>query len=184
MLGIWPAILVAGVPFAVLQFLVSNLHGPWLVDVVASIASMAALVLFLRVWRPRDGWDPGGRIGTRMDEGAAMPPRAEVIRAWIPWIILSVLVFVWGLPHVKGALDAWTTVRASRSRAAQPRAARAARRARARARDRRLRAVVAVRHRHRHPRRGDRRRAGDGVLAAQIWRARTGARYAWCARRC
>jgi len=37
----------AGVPFAALQFLMSNLHGPWLVDVVASIASMASLVLFL-----------------------------------------------------------------------------------------------------------------------------------------
>ena len=111
MAGIWPAILVAGVPFAVLQFLVSNLHGPWLVDVVASIASMAALVLFLRVWRPRDGWHPGARIGIRNDEGAVMPPRADVLRAWVPWVILSVLVFVWGLPPVKGALDAWTTGR-------------------------------------------------------------------------
>ena len=111
MAGIWPAILVAGVPFAVLQFLVSNLHGPWLVDVVASIASMAALVLFLRVWRPRDGWHPGARIGIRTDEGAVMPPRADVLRAWVPWVILSVLVFVWGLPPVKGALDAWTTGR-------------------------------------------------------------------------
>src|ERR687897_868178 len=76
MLGIWPAILMAGVPFAALQFLVSNLHGPWLVDVVASIASMAALVLFLRVWRPRDGWDPDGRIGTPLDKGAIMPHRS------------------------------------------------------------------------------------------------------------
>ncbi|MBA2353360.1 MAG: L-lactate permease [Acidobacteria bacterium] len=111
MVGIWPAILVAGVPFAGLQFLVSNLHGPWLVDVVASIASMAALVLFLRVWHPRDGWDPGARLGARVDEGAAMPPQSEIVRAWVPWIILSVVVFAWGLPPVKGALDAWTTGR-------------------------------------------------------------------------
>jgi lactate permease len=111
MAAIWPAILVTGLPFAILQFLVSNLHGPWLVDVVAAIASMAALVLFLRVWHPRDGWDPGARIGTRTDDGAIMPARAEVVRAWMPWIILSVLVFAWGLPPVKSALDAWTTVR-------------------------------------------------------------------------
>jgi lactate permease len=111
MVGIWPAILMAGVPFAALQFLVSNLHGPWLVDVVASIASMVALVLFLRVWHPGDGWEPGSRIGVRLDEGAAVPPRPEVIRAWIPWIILSVVVFAWGLPYIKGGLDAWTTVR-------------------------------------------------------------------------
>jgi lactate permease len=108
MVGVWPAILVAGVPFALLQFLVSNLHGPWLVDVVASIASMAALVLFLRRWRPVDRWDPGPRIGTRTDEGLPPPSRTDVFRAWVPWLILSALVFVWGLPQVKAALDAWT----------------------------------------------------------------------------
>jgi len=111
MVGIWPAILVAGVPFALLQFLVSNFHGPWLVDVVASIAALASLVLFLRVWHPRDGWDPGGRISDRVDAAAVMPPRADVVRAWVPWVILSVVVFVWGLPFVKGAFDTWTTGR-------------------------------------------------------------------------
>jgi lactate permease len=111
MVGVWPAVLVAGVPFALLQFLVSNLHGPWLVDVVASITSMVSLVLFLRVWRPRDGWHPGSRIGLRTDDSVVLPPRTEVVRAWLPWTILSVLVFVWGLPPVKGGLDAWTTGR-------------------------------------------------------------------------
>ena len=80
MVGVWPAILVAGVPFAVLQFLISNLHGPWLVDVVASIGSMAALVLFLRLWRPRDGWAPGDRVGSPADR-ATPPERRDVIRA-------------------------------------------------------------------------------------------------------
>src|SRR5690606_25299959 len=51
---IWPAILVAGVSFAVPQYLVSNLHGPWLVDIVAAMISMASLALFLRVWRPAE----------------------------------------------------------------------------------------------------------------------------------
>src|SRR6478736_3766925 len=52
MMEVWPAILVAGVAFAVPQFLVSNYHGPWLVDVVAAIVSMISLALFLRVWHP------------------------------------------------------------------------------------------------------------------------------------
>jgi lactate permease len=52
MLEIWPAILVAGVSFAVPQFLVSNFHGPMLVDVIAALISMACLTLFLRVWKP------------------------------------------------------------------------------------------------------------------------------------
>lgn len=53
MLQIWPAILVAGVSFAIPQYLVSNFHGPWLVDVVAAIVSMVCLALFLRVWHPK-----------------------------------------------------------------------------------------------------------------------------------
>src|SRR3982750_1237036 len=48
---LWPALLVAGVSFAVPQFLVSNFHGPWLVDIVAAVCSMVCLTLFLRVWK-------------------------------------------------------------------------------------------------------------------------------------
>jgi lactate permease len=56
MLEIWPAILVAGVCFAIPQFLVSNFHGPWLVDVIASLVSIAALALFLKFWQPKKIW--------------------------------------------------------------------------------------------------------------------------------
>src|SRR5215831_2721114 len=56
MIEIWPAILVAGVAFAVPQFLVSNFHGPWLVDVVAAVTSIAALSLFLKLWQPKRIW--------------------------------------------------------------------------------------------------------------------------------
>src|ERR1043165_513469 len=53
MLGVWPAALVAGVCFAVPQFIVSNYHGPWLVDIVASLCSMAGLVVLLKFWQPK-----------------------------------------------------------------------------------------------------------------------------------
>src|SRR5438132_9536334 len=56
MLEIWPAILVAGVFFAVPQFLISNFHGPWLVDVVAAIISLATLALFMKLWHPQHIW--------------------------------------------------------------------------------------------------------------------------------
>jgi lactate permease len=53
MLGVWPVALTAGVAFAIPQFLVSNFHGPWLVDIVASLASIGAVVVLLRFWRPK-----------------------------------------------------------------------------------------------------------------------------------
>jgi hypothetical protein len=56
MLAIWPAILVAGVSFAVPQFLVSNFHGPWLVDVIAALVSMGCLTAFLKIWQPKEIW--------------------------------------------------------------------------------------------------------------------------------
>src|ERR1700737_2335856 len=56
MMEIWPAILVTGVSFAVPQFLISNFVNPWIVDIRASLISMACLVLFLRVWAPQKLW--------------------------------------------------------------------------------------------------------------------------------
>lgn len=105
MLEIWPAILVAGVAFAVPQFLVSNYHGPWLVDVIASVTSMSALALFLRVWHPARIMRHDGAAGPNSEAAADAVPRSATLRAWVPWIILSVLVFIWGLPSVKAWLD-------------------------------------------------------------------------------
>jgi lactate permease len=103
-LAIWPAILVAGVSFAIPQYLVSNYHGPWLVDVVAAVASMGALTVFLRVWRVRDEWVSPGRETNPRGQAESFT-RAQVVRAWVPWLILSVLVFLWGLPQAKALLD-------------------------------------------------------------------------------
>jgi lactate permease len=102
MAGVWPACLVAGVAFAIPQFLVSNYHGPWLVDVVAALVSIGCTALLLRVWQPRTIWrfadDP---VDTHPDR-----PRGRVaFMAFVPWLVLSIFVFVWGLPQVKAALD-------------------------------------------------------------------------------
>jgi lactate permease len=100
MMGVWPVALTAGVAFAIPQFLVSNYHGPWLVDIVASICSMAAVVGLLKVWQPARAW----KSPDRDDAAASAMPnytKVQIRRAWVPWILLSVLVFVWGLPQVK-----------------------------------------------------------------------------------
>ncbi|MGA2431233.1 MAG: L-lactate permease [Candidatus Acidiferrum sp.] len=105
MIEVWPAVLVAGVFFAVPQFLVSNLHGPWLVDVIASVCSMAAVTTLLLVWHPRRIWGLEGHETDRAARGKHGYRTGEVVKAWIPWAILSVLVFVWGLPSTKAFLD-------------------------------------------------------------------------------
>jgi lactate permease len=104
MLEIWPAVLVAGAFFAIPQFLMSNFHGPWLVDVVASVVSMLAVVVFLRKWQPKHirGFE---HEGDREARGSHGHTRSLVARAWAPWLILSIIVFVWGLPSVKMSLD-------------------------------------------------------------------------------
>jgi len=105
MLEVWPALLVAGVFFAVPQFLVSNFHGPWLVGIVASISSMAGLVAFLLAWKPRHIWGMNGREPGKAARAEKTHLRSEVLRAWMPWAILSLVVFLWGIPAVKAFLD-------------------------------------------------------------------------------
>jgi len=92
---------------------VSNYHGPWLVDVIAAICSMGALALFLKVWHPKTIWTSATREGETMSHAEAQAQavhhgftRAQVMKAWTPWAILSVLVFLWGLPQVKTLLNA------------------------------------------------------------------------------
>ena len=115
MLGVWPAVLVAGAFFAIPQFLVSNFHGPWLVDVVAAIVSMAALITFLRVWRPKRVLSLAAISGGSGPAAVAEAPQryttGQIVRAWVPWVILSVLVFLWGLPQMKVFLDGISVVK-------------------------------------------------------------------------
>ena len=117
MLDVWPAIVVAGVGFAVPQFLVSNYHGPWLVDVVAAVTSLGLVAAFLRVWHPRRVWTSADASSPHAVDDAARPAarpamdRGLVLRAWTPWLILSVLVFAWGLPSTKAWLDGLSVFR-------------------------------------------------------------------------
>src|ERR1700728_1169075 len=94
---IWPAIAVAGVTFAIPQYVVSNYHGPWLTDIIAALCSMACLILFLKIWQPKQVWGhDGSQDALRAARGAHGHSRDEVIRAWLPWLILSIMVFCWG----------------------------------------------------------------------------------------
>jgi lactate permease len=113
-LGVWPAVLVCGGSFAAVQFLVSNYHGPWLVDVVAGIVSLISLAVLLRFWRPATVWrfpHESSESGTGGSSPSPSPaPEAalrtrEVVWAWMPWVLLTLFVFAWGLPQVKSVLN-------------------------------------------------------------------------------
>jgi lactate permease len=100
MVEVWPACLVAGLAFAVPQFLMSNFHGPSLVDIVAAISCIVALYAFLKVWQPKAIW--------RFPEERDLPhvqhkshSFGDAFMAWMPWLVLSVLVFIWGYGPVK-----------------------------------------------------------------------------------
>ena len=117
MLAIWPAILVAGLAFAIPQFLISNFHGPWLVDVGAAVCSMVCLTIFLRLWQPKEIWtSASGSFDASdapptSDGGGHGYSRKEVMNAWTPWLILSVIVLLWGIPEWKKYLDSISLIK-------------------------------------------------------------------------
>ncbi len=109
--GSWPAILVCGGSFAAIQLATSNLHGPALVNVFGGIGSLLAMTLLLRFWQPAEVWRFSGESPVAMlsDE---LPLRAgQIAYAWVPWILLTVIVFAWGWPSWKTRLDATSAIR-------------------------------------------------------------------------
>lgn len=108
----WPVLLVAGASFAIPQALLSNYQGPYLVDVVAGAASLVITTAFVRL-RTNEG--PSSRASTASDMSSGTSDatvgidyrhgEASSLRPWVPWLLLCVLVFVWGLVPVKKLLN-------------------------------------------------------------------------------
>src|SRR6266576_341784 len=112
MKDVWPAILVTGISFAVPQFVISNYINPWIVDIGASLISMGCLILFLRVWQPRELWlSPAlrGRGESAATMAAPKPmdtaslTQGELWSALMPWIIVCIVMLMWG----NGAFKTW-----------------------------------------------------------------------------
>jgi len=124
---VWPACLVAGLSFAIPQYYISNHFGPSLVDIGAALVSIGCTYLLLRVWQPKTLWrfpdereadaargmvhgvEPRSLGAAAASPGSTpaahhRPTFGEAVLAWSPWIILSIFVFVWGLPDVKAWL--------------------------------------------------------------------------------
>jgi lactate permease len=117
MIQVWPAVLVCGVSFAIPQFLISNYVNPWIVDIGASLISMACLIGFLKVWHPAEIWTSPA-LRTRDESAATMPPppprrpqptTREVWFGLTPWIIVCVLLLIWGTDLFKKSVNAFAT---------------------------------------------------------------------------
>jgi lactate permease len=105
--GCWPAVLVCGGSFAAIQFCVANFYGPALVDVFGGIGSMTATALFLHFWQPKNVWRfPEERNGELhpSTENTKITNR-QVTYAWMPWVLLSATIFLWGVPAWKTFLN-------------------------------------------------------------------------------
>src|SRR6266404_1386675 len=112
MKDVWPAILVTGLSFAIPQFVISNYINPWIVDIGASLVSMGCLILFLKVWQPRELWlSPALRGNDESASTMAAPKpldktpltQGQIWSALLPWIIVCVVMLIWG----NGAFKTW-----------------------------------------------------------------------------
>lgn len=109
---VWPACLVCGGTFGIAQFAVSNYHGPWLVDIIAAVISMVALVALLCMWKPkaapanetRATATPSLELPSASPTPAAAAARGSRFRPWLPWILLAALVALWKVKPVENWL--------------------------------------------------------------------------------
>jgi lactate permease len=112
MKDVWPAILVTGVSFAIPQFVISNYINPWIVDIGASLISMGCLILFLKVWQPKQLWLSPALRGNDESAATMATPKpmdetpltqSELWSALLPWIIVCIVMLIWG----NGAFKTW-----------------------------------------------------------------------------
>jgi len=119
MIQVWPAILVTGVSFAIPQFLISNFINPWIVDIGASLVSMACLILFLKVWHPKEIWTSPALRGHDVSAAEmkpiavaaskAQPTTEQVWLSLMPWIIVCAVLLVWGTGWFKSIVNPFAT---------------------------------------------------------------------------
>jgi len=98
-----PAILISGGTFALVQFLVSNFIGPELPNILSALSSIIVLAVFLRFWKPKNAYyfDDEKQAGKNTQKYTG----SQILKAWSPYIILTTLVTLWGIPQIKTVLN-------------------------------------------------------------------------------
>ncbi len=105
MLEVWPVVVVSGVAFAGTQFVVSNLLGPELADLLAALIAVVAVIGLLSFWRPSTEWHFENEPSADERESYDTPPLGRTIYAWSPFIIIVALFLVVQVPPIKAAVS-------------------------------------------------------------------------------
>ncbi|MCW3111815.1 MAG: lactate permease [Segetibacter sp.] len=101
---ILPAILVSGISFAFIQWFSSNYLGPALPDVIAGIGSILALIIFLKFWKAPTTWRFPNEAAPTLNLDAHYTT-GQIVRAWSPFILLTVMIIAWGMQPVKDVFN-------------------------------------------------------------------------------
>ncbi len=104
---VFPAIIVTGVSFAVTQFLTSNFMGPELPDIISALVSMIALAIFLKFWKPKNTFHfkTESEVAATAQVEEKKYTGGQIFKAWSPFLVLTAIISLWGIPTVKIALQ-------------------------------------------------------------------------------
>lgn len=110
---VWPAALTAGLSFSLTQFLVSNFIGPQLTDVLSALVSLVSLVILMRVWKPKTIFRFDHEMQTAATLEVTKTPLKtnssnKILRAWSPFILLTLMIILWTIPSFKAILSHYT----------------------------------------------------------------------------
>lgn len=111
MVEVWPAILVTGLTFSLAQLLLAFASGPWLVAIVSATSTIVVFIVFRHYWHPKR------TIGVHREDITSNARQTQahttttIFEAWLPWLVLSIVVFLWGLPSFSSWIDARTTIK-------------------------------------------------------------------------
>ena len=111
MVEVWPAIVVTGVTFSLAQLIMAFASGPWLVAIVSATSTIVVFIVFLRFWRPKRMLSVNRDDITGRAHSAHGHTAVTIFKAWLPWLVLSIVVFLWGLPRFSAWIDARTTIK-------------------------------------------------------------------------
>src|SRR5262245_56692356 len=101
-----PAIIACGISFAGVQFYVSNTMGPELTDILSSLTCIGVMVLFLKLWKPKEVMRLEGDREVQVEAKRFAP--GQVFMAWLPYMLLVISVLTFGEPKIKARVNTWT----------------------------------------------------------------------------